>query len=44
MLVPPPGQLSIVLEAKLIDPEVTGQYQYRTMRPNARLTPPADRM
>jgi hypothetical protein len=44
MLVPPPGQLSTVLEAERVDPEVTGYYQYRTMRPNARVTPPADRM
>jgi hypothetical protein len=43
MLVPQPGQLSIILEAERVDPEVTGQYQYRTMRPNARMTPSAGR-
>ena len=44
MLVPPPGQLSIVLEAERVDPEVTGQYQYRTMRLIARMAPPVGRM
>lgn len=40
MLVPPPGQLSIVLETERVDPEVTGQCQYRTMRPITRMVPP----
>jgi hypothetical protein len=44
MLVPPPGQLSIVLEAEGIDPKVTGRDQYRTMRRIARMTPAIDRM
>ena len=44
MLVPLPGQLSIVLEAEGIDPKVTGQDQYRTMRRIARMTPAIDRM
>ena len=44
MSVPPPGQLSIVLEAERVDPEVTGQYRYRTMRRVARMAPLVDRM
>jgi hypothetical protein len=44
MLVPPQGQLSIILEAERVHPEVTGQYQYRTMRPVARMAPPVGRM
>ena len=44
MSVPEPGQLSIVLETERVDPEVTGRYQYRTMRRIARMTPPVDRM
>ena len=44
MLVPPPGQLSIVLKAGRVDPEVTRQYQYRTMRLIARMSPAVDRM
>jgi hypothetical protein len=44
MLVPPPGQLSIVREVERVDPEVTGQYQYRTMRPIARMASPVGRM
>jgi hypothetical protein len=44
MLVPPLGQLSIVLEADRVDPEVTGQYQCRTMRPIARMVSPVGRM
>ncbi len=44
MSVPPPGQLSIVLEAERIDPKVTGSCQYRTMRRLARMTPAIDRM
>ena len=44
MLVPPPGQLSIAPEAERVDPEVTGEYQYRTMRRIARMTPPLDRL
>ncbi len=44
MLVPPPGQLSIVREAVGIDPKVTGQDQYRIMRRVARMTPAIDRM
>ena len=44
MSVPPPGQLSIILAAERIDPEVTGRYQYRAMRRIARMTPPVDRM
>jgi hypothetical protein len=43
MLVPLPGQLSIVLEAERIDPKVTGHNQYRTMR-IAHMTPAIDRM
>ena len=44
MLVPPPGQLSIVLKAWRVDLEVTRQYQNRTMRLIARLSPAVDRM
>ena len=44
MLVPLPGQLSIVLETEGVDPEVTGQDQYRTMRRIARMIPAIDRM
>lgn len=44
MLVPPPGQLSIVLETEHVDPEVTGQCQYRTVHPVARMAPPVGRM
>ena len=44
MSVPLPGRLSIVLEAERIDPEVTGQDQYRTMRRIARMAPAIDRM
>ena len=44
MSVPPPGQLSIVLEAESIDPKVPAQNQYRTMRRIARMTPAIDRM
>jgi hypothetical protein len=43
MLVPPPGQLAIVLEAERIDPKVTGQDQYRTTGRIAQ-TPAIDRM
>jgi len=41
---PPPGRVSLVLEAERIDPEVTGQYRYRTMRRAARMTSAIDRM
>ena len=44
MLVLPPGQLSIVLEAEGIDPKVTGRDQYRTMRRIVRMTLAIDRM
>ena len=44
MLVPPPGQLSIILTAWRVDLEVTRQYQNRTMRLIARLSPAVDRM
>ena len=44
MLVPPPGQLSMVLEVEGIDPKVTGQDQYRTMRRIVRMTLAIDRM
>jgi hypothetical protein len=44
MLAPPPGQLSIVLEAEGIDPKATGQDQYRTMRRIVRMTLAIDRM
>jgi hypothetical protein len=49
MSVPPPGRLRLVLEAKRIDeaeridPEVAGQYQYRTMRRRARMASAIDR-
>jgi hypothetical protein len=44
MLVPPPGQLSTALDAERVNPEVTAEYQYRTMRRIARMTPPLDRL
>jgi len=44
MLVPPPGQLPIVLEAEGIDPKVTGRDRYRTMRRIVRMTLAIDRM
>ena len=43
-LIPPPGQLSIVVEVGRVDPEVTRRYQFRTMRLSARMGPAVDRM
>jgi len=42
MSVPPPGRLQLVLEAERIDPEVAGQYRYRTML-RARMASAIDR-
>jgi hypothetical protein len=43
MSVPPPGRLRPVLEAERIDPDVAGQYWYRTMRRRARIASAIDR-
>jgi len=40
----PLGRLAIILDAGRVDPGVTGQDRYRTMRRIARMTPAIDRM